>query len=91
MRILFVAWTLRGEAIRPITAYDAGPALAADYLAHPEAPSLDRFRQRLYDSNVLHELRRQIVPGLEVSRAVVRNPDFAVAILPNPPTPIAGR
>lgn len=34
MRILFVAWTLRGEAIRPITAYDAASALAEDYLAY---------------------------------------------------------
>lgn len=34
MRILFVAWTLRGEAIRPITAYDAPSASAENYLAH---------------------------------------------------------
>jgi uncharacterized DUF497 family protein len=34
MRILFVAWTLRGEAIRPITPYDATPTMTKDYVAH---------------------------------------------------------
>jgi uncharacterized DUF497 family protein len=33
MRILVVVWTMRGEAIRPVTAFDAGKQLALDYLA----------------------------------------------------------
>jgi uncharacterized protein len=31
MRILVVAWTMRSDAIRPITAFDASRSLAKDY------------------------------------------------------------
>jgi uncharacterized protein len=32
MRILVVVWTMRGESVRPVTAYEAGKQLTADYL-----------------------------------------------------------
>jgi uncharacterized DUF497 family protein len=32
LRILLVVWTLRGEAIRPITAFNAGRSLTQEYL-----------------------------------------------------------
>lgn len=32
MRILVVVWTMRASAIRPVTAFEAGKQLAADYL-----------------------------------------------------------
>jgi hypothetical protein len=34
MRILLVLWTLRGEAIRPVTAFDVSSALTKEYLAY---------------------------------------------------------
>jgi uncharacterized protein len=34
MRILLVVWTLRGEAIRPITAFDVNSTLAKEYLSY---------------------------------------------------------
>ena len=33
LRVLVLAWTMRGEAIRPITAFDASERLANRYLA----------------------------------------------------------
>jgi uncharacterized DUF497 family protein len=33
LRILVVAWTMRGEAVRPITAFEAGKRLRDAYLA----------------------------------------------------------
>ena len=32
MRILVVVWTTRGELVRPITAFEAGKKLAAEYV-----------------------------------------------------------
>jgi uncharacterized DUF497 family protein len=32
MRILVVVWTLRGESVRPITAFEAGKKLAGEYI-----------------------------------------------------------
>lgn len=34
LRILVVAWTMRGDAIRPVTAFDARRSLAKDYLVY---------------------------------------------------------
>jgi len=31
LRVLVVIWTMRGELIRPVTAFEAGKRLAADY------------------------------------------------------------
>lgn len=39
--------------------------------------------QRFYDGNVRNEFLRQVMPGLKVSQAIVRDPDFTVAVLPN--------
>jgi uncharacterized DUF497 family protein len=33
LRILVMVWTMRGELVRPVTAFEAGRQLAADYLA----------------------------------------------------------
>ncbi len=33
LRVLVMAWTMRGDAIRPITAFDASVRLAKRYLA----------------------------------------------------------
>ena len=33
LRILIVVWTMRGEAIRPITAFGAGKSVAVEYLS----------------------------------------------------------
>lgn len=32
VRILVVVWTMRGNALRPVTAFEAGKQLASDYL-----------------------------------------------------------
>jgi len=31
LRILVIVWTIRGESIRPVTAFDPGKRLAAEY------------------------------------------------------------
>jgi uncharacterized DUF497 family protein len=36
MRISVIARTMRGEAIRPVTAFEAGKQLAPDYLTEEE-------------------------------------------------------
>jgi uncharacterized DUF497 family protein len=33
MRILVVVWTMRGESVRTVTAFDAGKRVAAEYVA----------------------------------------------------------
>jgi uncharacterized DUF497 family protein len=32
LRVLVVVWTMRGELIRPVTAFEAGKRLAEDYV-----------------------------------------------------------
>jgi len=39
LRVLVLAWTMRGEAIRPITAFDAREQLAKRYLAERNSES----------------------------------------------------
>jgi uncharacterized protein len=34
LRILFVAWTMRGDAVRPITAFEASRSMAQEYRAY---------------------------------------------------------